>query len=442
MFDLNIKIVLNEEYDVIVIGGGPAGCTAAASAAREGAKTLLIEATGALGGMSTMGHVPSWCPFSDKEKVIYKGMAAEIFAKSKKGQAHVQDEDVSWVSIDGEHLKRIYDDIVVENGADILFETRLAAVQMRDNGNVDAVILANKAGLTAYKARVFVDCTGDGDLAAWAGAKYEKGDSETGEVQMATHCFVMSNVDTYGFLYGPRLNPYYGESPVFEILKDGKYPLIRDRHMGNKMIGPGAVAFNAGHIEDVDNTDPRSASNAYVMGRKIAHQMADALSEYHPTAFGNAFLVSTASLMGIRETRRIVGDYYLTAEDYLARKTFEDEIGRCCYYVDLHKKAKTANQGEEQQIHKKYKPYGSGESYGIPYRCLTPKGLQNVLVAGRAVSCDRYVLGSIRVMAPVMVMGEAAGMAAAHAAAGDCDVHLVDVQRLRNRLKEEGAYFL
>lgn len=435
-------INLNNLYDVIVVGGGPAGCTAATAAAREGAKTLLIEATGCLGGMGTSGLVPAWCPFSDHEKIIYKGLAEKVFTETKKGMLHVKPDAMDWVPIDLELLKRIYDDMVTEAGADVLFNTTLSAVEMETN-SVSLIILSNKDGLTAYKAKVFVDCTGDADIAAWAGAEFYKGDDVEGDLQPATHCFIITNVDDYAYQNGPSLHPNNPKSPVYDIAKSDKYSLIEDTHICNTTIGPGTVGFNAGHLWNVDNTDPISVSKALMKGRKIAAQFKDALAEYHPKAFANGFLVSTGSLIGIRETRRIVGDYVLTIEDYLERRTFEDEICRNSYYIDIHhshNEIKTVNEGEPEN-EEQCARYGKGESHGVPYRCLTPKGIKNVIVAGRSISCDRITQGSVRVMPVCLAMGEAAGMAAFYATKlKDVDVHTIDVQHLRKRLKEEGVY--
>ena len=175
--------------------------------------------------------------------------------------------------------------------------------------------------------------------------------------------------------------------------------------------------------------------------RKIAAEFRDGLAEFHP-AFANCHLVATGSLMGIRETRRIVGDYVLTTDDYLARRSFDDEICRNCYYIDVHLSREEAalQAAGKLDIEERGMNYGKGESHGIPYRCLTPRGLGNVLVAGRAISCDRAVQGSVRVMPVCLAMGEAAGIAAAHATERDGDVHAIDVARLRRRLREEGAY--
>ena len=173
------EINIGGHWDVIVVGGGPSGCAAATAAAREGAKTLLIEGTGALGGMGTSGLLNAWCPFTDKEKIIYKGIAEKVFMEARKGVPHVHGND--WVPINTEYLKVVYDDLVMSQGVSVLFFSSMAAVEMSGKGTVDAVIVANKAGLTAYKAKVFIDCTGDGDLAARAGADFEKGNGN-GEV--------------------------------------------------------------------------------------------------------------------------------------------------------------------------------------------------------------------------------------------------------------------
>lgn len=162
---------LNEEYDVIVVGGGTAGVTAAAAAAREGAKTLVIEGTGTLGGMSTAGLVPGWSPFNDGEKFIYSGLATEIFLENSKNIKHLSEEQKrgTWAPVEPEKLKITYDELMQKFGADVLFNTYLSSVEM-NGSTVDTILVTNKAGLTAYRAKVYVDCTGDGDLCVWAGA--------------------------------------------------------------------------------------------------------------------------------------------------------------------------------------------------------------------------------------------------------------------------------
>ena len=268
------------------------------------------------------------------------------------------------------------------------------------------------------------------DVAAWAGASFKKG-GEDGVVQSSTLCFSFANVDSYHYnLIGPSLHTSNKNSPIYDVIKSGKYPLI-DKHFNSNLIGPDVVQFNAGHIDNIDSTDPWATTRAMATGRQIAEQYLEALKEVRPKAFGSAFVVKTASLLGVRDSRRIEGDYTFTFQDWLERKTFEDEIGRNCYYIDVHK------PGHKETRYKK------GESHGIPYRCLTPKGLKNLLVAGRCISTDEEAFGSLRVMPPCLVTGEAAGMAAVHAIKQTRnDVHKIDTVLLRKRLKEEGQYFL
>jgi hypothetical protein len=193
---------------------------------------------------------------------------------------------------------------------------------------------------------------------------------------------------------------------------------------------------------DVDNTDPASVSNAMVQGRQMAAQYRDALTEHHP-AFANSFLVATGAQIGIRETRRIVGDYVLTLDDYMQRRSFTDEICRNSYFIDIRWAKEEVAKSPEQHVQwaKTNIHYGPGESHGIPYRCLTPQHLTNVVVAGRSISAEQVAQGSIRVMPVCLAMGKAAGVAAALVARAEVpNVHAVDVCHLRKRFTEEGAY--
>jgi hypothetical protein len=320
----------------------------------------------------------------------------------------------------------------------------LSAVETDDDGNINSVLVTNKHGLSALRAKVYIDTTGDADLCAWAGAAFHKGDEHGKGLMPATHCFVLANVNTK--LYAERngsstLHGANKNSPIHRIVADGKYPLIPDVHFCSNIVGPGCVGFNAGHVFDIDNTDPASVSQGLMLGRKIAQSYRDALAEYVPEIFGDAWLVQTGSLLGVRETRRIVGDYELTLHDYLARRSFHDDICRNAYFIDVHNKVKEAMQNV-QDIHKFESTthrYGPGESHGVPYRCLIPRDLKNVLVAGRSVSAEQMVQGSIRIMACCLCMGEAAGLAAALVKSTG-DVRSVNIADLQNRLRAYGAY--
>ncbi|MDR1146918.1 MAG: FAD-dependent oxidoreductase [Verrucomicrobiales bacterium] len=416
----------DDRWDVLVVGGGPAGCAAAIAAARAGAKTLLIESTGCLGGMGTSGLVPAWTPFSDGERVVYQGLALTVFNESGQGVPHIPPGRYDWVDINPEYLKTVYDHLTATHGVSVRFFTRLAAVEMRADDELDRVVVAGKVGLTALKAKVYVDCTGDGDLAAWAGAAFELNPGAAAR-QMPTLCFTIAGVDHAAMpdLYGGR-----AASPIHKILESGKYPLIVDTHLCANKVGPGVVQFNAGHLRDVDPLDEGSLSAAMARGRAQAAQFLAAFKEYAPAAFARALLVNTGGLLGVRESRRVTGDYTFTTADWLARREFDDGIGRNNYYIDVHVPAMNDHS---------YPHYGKGESHGIPYRILTPRGKRNLLVAGRCVSADTHAAGSLRVQPACLVTGEAAGLAAALACRQPApDVHAVDLPQLRQRLREAG----
>jgi len=441
-----LPLACTETYDVIVIGGGPAGCAAAAASAREGARTLLVESSGMLGGSGTSALVPVWCPFSDKKRLIHRGLAETVLNRCKQRQPHVSPAQLDWVPIDAELLKRTYDTLLAEHGAEVRFHTMLSAVE-HDAGHVRSVIVTNKRGLTRLRARVFVDCTGDADLCAWAGAAFQKGDA-TGDLMPATHCFILGNIDEAVFrdayANGRRLMGNHPQTPIYDIINSGRFPLITDAHVFCNLVGPNTLGVNAGHLWNVDNTDPATVSRALAQGRQLAAQFRDAFAEFCPDAFGRAHLVATGSVVGVRETRRITGDYVLSLDDYIDRRSFPDEICRNAYFIDLHHSLKEAAEHTQKRadcLSTSAMHYQPGESHGIPYRCLTPRGLRNVLVAGRSISCDRPVQGSVRVMPVCLGMGEAAGIAAALSSRrDDADVHALDVTRLRKRLRAEGAW--
>ncbi len=388
-------------YDVIVAGGGPAGCCAAIAAARQGMKTLLIEATSALGGMGTMGMVSAMSPFTDGEKLLYKSIPVEILSCYKK-RTGIPESKWDWIKISPEDLKRVYDDLLIESGADVIFQSTVCGADTQD-GKIKSIIVANKSGLTAYEAKVYIDCTGDGDLSAHSGVEFEKGDD--GEVQSSSLCFSISNMHTDKINIKINSNFNDGIWPI--IIADKKYPLIC-RHFIPVTFGD-TLIINGGHIFDIDSTDIKSVSNAYFLGRKTAEQYHKALIEYMPEAFGDSYLVETAPLLGIRESRRIKGEYTLTVEDYFARKSFDDEIARNSYWLDCHPSGK--NKGSFKSNPED--GYKKGDSHGIPFRCLVPLGVDNLLVAGRCMSVERIVLASTRVMPNCLATGEAAGIGAA-----------------------------
>lgn len=432
------RIALDESYDVIVCGGGPAGCAAAIGAAREGAKALLLEASGMLGGMATNGLVNAFTNVYDGVRIVHGGLAKKIVTTIKAKMPHIPADQWGLLPLDYERLKLLYDQMVTEAGVQVLFHSQVCGVEMKDDRNIDVVLVANKAGLTAYRAKVFIDCTGDADLYAWAGKEYNKGD-EQGRLQPGTMCFVVSGIDEEG--YKTMNDPYYtGEglkkhALLHKIMAEGKYH-IPDDHLVPKKLAPNTFSFNAGHVYGVDATDPKSRSWACMEGRRIAWELKNAYTEYAP-CWKDSYMMQTGPTVGLRESRRIIGDYTFTMEDYLTRRSFPDEIMRGIYPIDVHEEV----PGMVRDTLAEYEHYGVGESYGLPYRCLCPRDLDNVLVAGRTISSDRISNGSLRIMPACMNEGEAAGIAAKLA----CDekivnIHKVDTQLLRKRLIEEGAY--
>lgn len=444
-------IPVDSQYDVIVAGGGPSGCGAALAAARDGARTMLLEGSNALGGNMTTALVTVWAPFGDEDPAstacYHGGLAYSVMSECRAGMPHVAPTRLNWVPADPELLKRIYDRRLTEAGVTVLFDTVSAAVeteQLADGRRVKYLVTASKAGLSAYTARMYIDCTGDADIAARAGAEILQGaEGDKLEVQPTSLCFILANVDDYALLHGPRIFGGDPASTIGQMIASGRYPEIKDAHLCNAQIGPGVHTFNAGHIWDVDGTDPASVSRALMEGRRIADAFLRGLAEFHPKAFANAYLVATAPRLGVRESRRIVGEYYLTLHDYQSRRSFRDDVARNHYWIDVHtSKSEIAEASKDWGvIVHRFEHFGTGESHGIPYRCMVPKGLTNILVPGRAISADRMVLGATRTMPCSMNLGEAAGAATAQLVQRDLtDVRLVDIERLRADLVGYGGY--
>ncbi len=425
------RIPIWHEVDVFVAGGGPSGIAASVAAARQGRSVFLAERQNCLGGMGTAGRLPVFMPFTDGVNFLAGGLGKEILTRVQEAGGTGPDSDRT---IRAEVLKRVYDALLLEAGVRFTFETRLIDVQVKGD-DVTLAILAAKSGVFAVKAKIFIDCTGDGDLAAWAGAPFEKGDEE-GNMMAGTLCSVWADVDweaakKFGLGNQEKLLP--------EAFKD-KVFIHEDRHLpGMYRIGRNLAGGNVGHTFGVDGTDERSVTEALVWARKLLVEYQRYYREYLK-GFENMQLVASGAMLGIRESRRIMGDYVLNLEDFKKRAVFEDEIGRFSYPVDIH--AAKPGDADYQKYAQDFRTlrYGKGENYGIPYRVLLPRKLRNVLVAGRCVSTDRYMQSSIRVMPGCFITGQAAGLAAAIAAAREIDTRTVSVRELRGRLKNMGAY--
>lgn len=422
--DIKIKY----DVDVFVAGGGPAGVATAVSAAENGASVFLAEIFGAFGGAGVHALVPAFMKFTDGETFLSGNFAKRVCDYIQKNVPEDY-KDHCPNSIPVEILKLCYDEMIMSAGVNFAFFTQVSDV-ITENGKINYAICTAKGEIFAVKAKVFIDCTGDGDLAALSGAEFEKGNGD-GEMMAATLCALWNGIDWN--------NVKRPDSRCLDEAFADKVFTNEDRHLpGMWQISSTLGGSNAGHIYDVDGTKYDSLSKSMVLGRKQLLEYRKYYKEYL-SGYENAELVNSASYMGVRETRRITGDYVLNIEDFLARATFSDEIGRYCYPVDIHSGKNTA-EGYEEYEKKFYSlRYETGESYGIPYRSLTVKGLDNLLVAGRCISTDRSMQSSVRVMPCCFITGQAAGTAASLALGFDGNIRNIDIKELQKILTENGA---
>lgn len=419
------------EVDVFVAGGGPAGIAAALAAAGQKKSVYLAEEHSCFGGMGTAGLVPMFAQFTDGVNFVAGGIGRDVYER-----CNFPEKPSVWTKIKVEPLKRVYDDLIIESGVLFTFHTSLIGVEM-DGPEVVYAVCSSKSGIFAVKAKAFVDGTGNGDLAAMAGASYEKGD-EDNNLMPPTLCSLWADID-WDAVYEARKKGQDQQAMLSAAIEDGIFT-YQDRHLpGMVQVGKHIGGGNIGHIFGVDGNDELSLTKGLVRGRRVLLEYEEYYKGYLK-GYENMELVNTASLLGVRETRRITGDYVLSIDDFEKRAVFEDEIGRYCYPVDIHaskpeKKAFEQFKKEITTLH-----YKDGESYGIPYRVLTPRSLDNVLVGGRCISSDRYIQGSVRVMPGCFITGQAAGVAAAIIAEKKTSIHDIDVKELQHRLKAMGAF--
>lgn len=446
------------EADILVAGGGPAGIAAALSAARAGARVLLVEKNGFLGGMAAAAQVPAFAPFSDRTKAIVRGIGWEILTEMTRRMGRPLPEPdtynvpqdrgrMDWAPIDVETLKIICDDLCESAGVTVLFHSFVCAVTSDKKGRIESVMLAGKQGLFPVKAQVFIDATGDADLAALAGYPFEKGDAEGG-LQGMTLCFTVANGSRTAYLeYVNRTGDGYLAELVAQARAAGSYDLPDSSLVGMSFKNENVAGINMGHVYGFDPLDTLSLSQAEREGRRVVQKLMAFLRGYVPGQ-ENLVLVSSGPQIGVRESRRIVGEYTLTLDDYLSCRTFPDDIARCAYFIDLHAvtredaaRAKSISDSHKEKQEKRSLSLPPGSSHGIPYRCLIPQGSENLLVAGRSLSAERSVQGAARIMPYCFAMGEAAGLAASLA----CQKHSgqiqqIDIQELQKKLRQQAAW--
>lgn len=434
--DKPFEPVREHECDVLVIGGGSAGIGAAVSAARGGARTVLIEQTCCLGGNGTSGLVPALAPFNYNQKdgePYLRGVAWEIVERLDAADGLFgMGKHQWWKLFDKEIAKRVFEKLLLEAGVKIRYFTFFHTVEM-EGSMIKRVFTVSKGGLEAWKAKVFIDTSGDADVAASAGAPIIMGDVKT-ERMPPTYCFTVMNVDRVLLGDARKVN---------EAMKRGKAEgRLRnpDDHRGEKDIfGPHAMVFNYNHVYGVDCLDADDLTHGVIEGRDIAFELLGYLRDTVP-GFKQADIATTAVLLGVRETRRIDGDFVLETPAYFESHRHEDDIGVYDYALDLHA-AQPSKDSQEGYYDIYYdQRTGPGEFFGIPYRCLLPREVDNLAVAGRCISCDRPMLGSVRQLSSSLVMGQAAGTAAAMATKTGNRYREVDVAALQDTLRKNGAY--
>lgn len=424
----NKQLQIKYEADVLVLGGGPSGVAAAVAAARQGAKVLLIEKQGALGGLGTLGLVPLFMGFDDSVNFYAGGIGKEILEAMHKNMSGQKEHFGNYI-IDPECLKRSYDEIVEkEENIKLLFFTEAIDV-IQENDEIKAVILASNSGVFAATAKTYVDCTGCGSLITKTTAKCILGD-DNGNVMGATLCTLWGNIDWD--------NAQYGEDEYLEqAYKDGVFTTL-DLHLpGMVRHGEKGAGGNLGHIYNVNENDEECLTAAIIKGRKLAEEYQNYYRRF-VKGYKNAELMATASILGVREGVRVEGDYTLNVNDFVKKATFIDEIGRLHYPVDLH--AATSSKKDFDKYHDEFNEkfvYNDGDSYGIPLSALIPKGLKNVLIAGRLLSADREMLATLRVMPGCYITGQAVGVTAALCNGDTRSASITDIQKA---LKNMGAY--
>lgn len=423
------QVKVRTHVDVLVIGGGPAGVAAAVTAARIGKSVYLAEKTECFGGAGTISKVPAFMRFSDGVHFLSGGIGREIFSSMYGEESGVEAIEFP---IDTERLKIVYDQMMENSGAQFSFDTTLIDV-VAEHGRIEYAILQGKEELFAVSAEVFIDATGNGTLAFLAGADYEKGDKD-GNMMPATLCSVWDNIDWN------RAVVELGKDPDNRFLKqaieDGVFSVPDTSLPGMWHLQSGYGGGNIGHIFGVDGTDERSLTKGMIEARKRMSEYKYYYNNYL-SGYENSNIISTADVLGIRETRRIVCEYMASKDDYLSFAKFEDEIGRYCYPIDIHAYSISKKTDDDDMYSK---GYPKGKSYGISYKSLIPKGLKNLLIAGRCVGAERSMMGSMRVMPVCYITGMAAGAAAAMSADESDDVRNINICTLRKVLREQGVY--
>lgn len=432
------QIPLYGEYEVAVLGGGPAGIAAAVASARAGRRTLLIERYGFLGGMGTAAGVTNFCGlhanvFGEMHRVV-QGVASDLLARIDRlnglNAPHLVLGKIMAQAYDTAAYKIAADDLLTSHNVDILFHALGAGAVMRDNGRIDALMVETKAGRRAIVASIFIDCSGDGDLAAWAGASYEVGDN-AGSMLYPSMMFRLNGIDPEKAGDAWRTIPALMEQA--EAAGTHHFPRKAAIVRPQRSQVEWRVNFTQLSRDDgraISGIEPDDLTTGEIEGRRQAIKAFEFLRTV--PGFENSYIVDIPPQLGIRETRRVVGDYMVSGEDVLECASFDDSIGVNGWPIEAHVAG---------DVVFKFPPIPESRGFNeLPYRMLTPQGVDNLLVAGRCASMTHEGQSAARVSGACFVMGEAAGTAAALALSGNTPPRDIDVAKLQTQLKRQGAF--
>ncbi|MBR2115420.1 MAG: FAD-dependent oxidoreductase [Alistipes sp.] len=426
------QVAVVGNYDVVVCGGGPAGVFAAIAAAREGAKVAIVEQYGFLGGMATAGLVMPLSVFTYQNKKVIGGIPWEFLERLEAMGGGYIEKPLGNVAFDPELYKLCMQRMVLEAGIDLYMHSYISGFTKREDGVIESIIFENKNGSEALEAKVFIDCTGDADLAAMVGVPMQEQNGEP--LQPLSTYFVLAGVDTQSPLVNEAMHHNkQGENchclPIRNYLLEHAEELNIPEFGGPwfcTTLHEGCVAVNMTRTA-ADACDNRDYTAAECRLREDVYRMAEILRTNFKE-FENCYVQTVATQAGIRETRRIKGVHTMSAEEYISGYRYEDSVSRGAHPIDIH-----ATKGSSQVTH-----FLEQAAY-VPYRALIADNFANLLVAGRAISADRKAFASMRVQASCMGTGQAAGVAAAMAAKADCSVKNVDIVTLVQKLREIGA---
>ena len=405
-----------KKYDLIVVGGGISGVASAVSAARQGLSVLLIEKFGHLGGAMSNSLVYPFMPYTlkgENKKLLSDGIFTEMRERfSKYGEK-------SW-----EFYKLVFDDMVCEAGVDVLFHATVFKTDC-DDRKIKKVYVATKSGVMNFESDFYIDASGDGELMCMAGCDFQLGRESDDLCQPMTTCFRLCNVDIE--LYRKERSDL--DELYSKLKKEGKIKNHRENILVFMGLGENILHLNTTRVIKHNPTDAFEIADSEIIARKQVYEMFEFLKN-NSKACENAELLSIANHIGVRESRKLKGEHILTSDELKKSVDFEDTIALGNYDVDIHNP-----EGAGTTIY----AFKEGEYYKIPYRSLLPKEYDNLLVAGRCLSADHEAHSAVRIMPICACMGEAAGVAVSIAKKTNTNTHTVNVNKVRNKLRELGA---